>query len=247
MKLENVFPHKKNTNVTVNSTIYRIGPGGFIETADGIPFDVPDEDAYKLLQGRAWRELSWDPTDPKNASRFASLKPGKPGGTKGRAPRSMQQMETDYGVKLQETKGELAKGPVQPAAALDSNPDAVKDLNIVADQGGPSDKELERLAKADRTQVAQSAKQAGASEETETTAATATYGGDAAIGDGRPAAGNSEWSVPEDGNWPDPSEEMSIGYLHEMADAYEVKYSKRLGKAKLIKRINDEMYPEILE
>ena len=49
----------------------------------------------------------------------------------------------------------------------------------------------------------------------------------------------------EDGaEWPDPTEDMDIEYLREMADAYQVSYSHRSGKALLVKKITDAMYGE---
>ena len=254
MQLENVFPHKRNTNVTVNGNIYRIGAGGFIADGEGEPFEVPEEDAAKLLQGRAWRALSWDPADPANSSRFASASAVTPSGRKGRPPRDMQQLEADYGQKFKNTKGEVVKGPVTPAASLENDPEAAKALGIKADQG-VSDRDVERLQKADAAQARESAKLAlksastpAGKAEAETMAASAGLAtGEAAVGDGRPAASAPKWTVPADGNWPDPKEAMPIEYLHEMADAYEVKYGKKLGKKKLVKKIHDEMYPEILE
>jgi len=43
--------------------------------------------------------------------------------------------------------------------------------------------------------------------------------------------------------WPDPTEDMNIEYLRRMADAYEVRYTGRTGKPRLIKDIVEAMYP----
>lgn len=53
--LLNTLPYKQNTSVYVNGTIYDID-------SLGVCRDVEDEDANKLLQGKAW-EL-WDGSDP---------------------------------------------------------------------------------------------------------------------------------------------------------------------------------------
>lgn len=42
--------------------------------------------------------------------------------------------------------------------------------------------------------------------------------------------------------WPDPTEDMDIEYLRQMADAYEVSYSGRTGAKTLVKKIRAEMY-----
>lgn len=44
--------------------------------------------------------------------------------------------------------------------------------------------------------------------------------------------------------WADPSESYSIEWLHDCADAYEIEYSKKLGKGKLVERIKAAMYEE---
>lgn len=48
----------------------------------------------------------------------------------------------------------------------------------------------------------------------------------------------------EDGDWPDPTEEMSLEYLKLMADAYEIEYGARIGKEKLLERLKAEMYED---
>ncbi len=53
------------------------------------------------------------------------------------------------------------------------------------------------------------------------------------------AKGDPEGS---DGQWPEPTEEMGIDYLKTMADAYDVKYSVLIGKAKLVERLKAAMY-----
>jgi hypothetical protein len=51
--------------------------------------------------------------------------------------------------------------------------------------------------------------------------------------------------IPGEGeDWPDPQESMSAEYLRKMADAYEVKYRKSTGKAKLVKAIHKAMYAD---
>lgn len=44
------------------------------------------------------------------------------------------------------------------------------------------------------------------------------------------------------GEWPDPDESMDIGYLREMAEAYEVTFNSRTPKKTLVKRISAAMY-----
>jgi len=72
-----LLPHKKNTRVMVNGTMYFIGSDlGIVDEQTGKPADVAKEDAAKLLQNeRAWRE--WDGKAPK------ADKPAKPARAKG--------------------------------------------------------------------------------------------------------------------------------------------------------------------
>ena len=56
--------------------------------------------------------------------------------------------------------------------------------------------------------------------------------------------GGAEYHIPEDGLWPDPTEDMPLDYLREMADAYEVKHTAKTSVKTLIKRIAGEMYEE---
>ena len=51
-----------------------------------------------------------------------------------------------------------------------------------------------------------------------------------------------EESEGEENEWPDPTEDMEIDYLREMADAYAIKNAGRMNKATLVKRIRAEMY-----
>jgi hypothetical protein len=59
-----------------------------------------------------------------------------------------------------------------------------------------------------------------------------------------PAVSPDQYVVPEDGDWPDPTEEMPMEYLREMAAAYQVKYNGLTAKKTLIKKIMIEMYPQ---
>ena len=43
-------------------------------------------------------------------------------------------------------------------------------------------------------------------------------------------------------DWPEPSEDMDIEYLRQMAEAYEVTYNGRTGAATLVKRLKEAMY-----
>jgi hypothetical protein len=55
----------------------------------------------------------------------------------------------------------------------------------------------------------------------------------------------TSWEVPEEGaDWPDPTEEMPLAYLRQMADAYEVKYTARSNKKELVRKVMVEMYPD---
>ncbi len=294
MLLQNIFPHKRNTNVTVGDKIFRIGDGGFIADGEGAPLDVPEDYAAKLVQGRAWRELDWDPGDPANAKRFSTHTTPKGVGW-GRAPRSRDQMEADYGVTIQRAEGELVPGQVSPQAA-EVDEAGRKALRITPDRGPVSSERLERLAKADAAQAAETIRRASEAGEGETLdqkevdtlvmATQASMGrGEAEIGDGRkpghlpgeaatpaspastvpaaspapavpavspaPAAetfkgkGGEVFTIPADGDWPNPTPAMPVKYLREMASAYEVKHNTRTKVPALIKRINEAMYPEM--
>ena len=271
MHLQNIFPHRRNTNVTCLGTIYRIGDAGFICDADGKPFDVPLEHADRLLQGKAWRELDWDPTDPKYASRFASHNAAKGAGL-GRPPRSRETMEADYGAEMSKAEGELVKGQVNPAAAeLDAA--GRKALRVTPDKGPITDQRLERMAKADQKQVSDSLERSQrakpgdkidqAEVDTQLAAAQASLGSGSEVGDGRkpgPAAeaqpvsgqtfagkNGTLYTVPADGDWAEPSANMPTDYLRQMAVAYDVDHTKKTARKTLINKIDKKMFPEIVE
>jgi len=46
----------------------------------------------------------------------------------------------------------------------------------------------------------------------------------------------------EETEWPDPDESMPMDYLRKMAEAYDVKFTIKLGKKSLVKKINAAMY-----
>lgn len=51
--------------------------------------------------------------------------------------------------------------------------------------------------------------------------------------------------VPDEGeDWPDPEVSMGLGYLRKMADAYEVKWTPKTGKKKIVADIMKAMYPD---
>jgi|PlaIllAssembly_1097288.scaffolds.fasta_scaffold194083_1 hypothetical protein len=58
---------------------------------------------------------------------------------------------------------------------------------------------------------------------------------------GKVAAGVERIPGPGE-DWPDPVATMSVGYLHKMAQAYQVKFDKKTSKAVLIKKIMAAMY-----
>jgi hypothetical protein len=155
-------------------------------------------------------------------------------------------MEADYGVKLEEVDTGLVKGAVAPSAAL-LDPEAQKALRITPDKGPPpSGERLERLIKADTAQVTQSMQRAGGGEEAETVAASAigSIAVDVEVGDGRkPQA--PQFVIPDDGDWPDPTPEMPMEYLREMAKGYEIKHNSRTKRETLVKRIMTAMYPDV--
>lgn len=245
MFLENIYPHKRNTNVTVAGAIYRIGPGGFICSGEEgrEPLDVPEEAAGKLLQGKAWRKLSWDPADPKNVSRFMTKlwDVKTPKGAIGRPPRNMSMVDKTSRPK--------------PIARTDLPPQAIggavdRSGNLTGmEQAQPSDRHLEKSLETaqqkESKDVAQQQKLASKDEKAGEFAPQAQLQGDAAVGDGRPADLKPQWLVPnEGGEWPDPVPEMPREYLAQMAEVYEVKFKKNIGTAKLVKRIHDAMYVE---
>lgn len=45
-------------------------------------------------------------------------------------------------------------------------------------------------------------------------------------------------------DWPDPEETMDIEYLRQIADAYDVQYTPRTGKKRLVTDIMQAMYPD---
>ncbi len=265
MYLMNRFPHKRNTDVTVGQTVYRIGPGGFICDSDDerAPLDVPDVDAARLVQGRAWSQLNWDPSDPDNARRFMSPADYPKGQGLGRPPRTMDQMKADYGLTDEKatmkpvSRGEL---PAQQIG-VGTSKDGKGGLTSV-EAAAPSDSGLEKSISTDRdTQSQDMAHQKKLGIQHEEFQQDAMDGG-AAVGDGRvPSAEEIPDSTPtinvipgdmppaeypavpvEGQHWPDPTIKMSKEYLTEMADAYGISYAKNIGTKTLAKRIHEKMY-----
>lgn len=179
MNLQNIHPQKKNTKVTVNGNVYHIGQDLVIRDPETKqPVDVPEADASKLLQGKAWREA------------------GKPG-------------------ELPDKKNFKMKP-------------------VMNDGSVPTDEDISTAVDTDNT------RRTAEAENREGTGTIDTEGS----GEGRedtivdpPVPGDNE-------EWPDPTEALSIGYLRQMADAYEVKHNKRTKKLTLIKNIHKAMFDE---
>ena len=235
MFLENLNPAKRNSRVTVNGHLYIIGSGGFIADESNNPVAVLPEDASKLLQGAAWKELSWDPSDPVNASRFLGPKKAAANGAVGRPPRDMSSMQWDQGIKPK-TVDEL--GPqeisVGHAKAMEERPPtdsellkaARKDVQLAKKESMLVEQDVELLATPDidyPTLVPETEPVTPVAETPATTAASE--------------------QAPVD-EYPDPTEEMPIEYLKQMADAYEVSYTHRTGKTRLVQDITAAMYPD---
>jgi len=55
-------------------------------------------------------------------------------------------------------------------------------------------------------------------------------------------AGGNGAAAKEAEEWPDPTEEMDLAYLRDMANAYEVKTTARMTAKTLVKKINEAMY-----
>lgn len=102
MDLLNLLEHKKNAQLLLNGTIYKIGP-------DGVLKDVKDEDAKLLLQNdRVWRKY-----DPKRA---AALRAEAKAAAKGR----MQLVGAD-GRPIR--KDDKPGDPMDPNLAVYERPD----------------------------------------------------------------------------------------------------------------------------
>jgi len=53
------------------------------------------------------------------------------------------------------------------------------------------------------------------------------------------------WEIPEEGeDWPDPTEDMPIEYLRDMAKAYQLKVHHATGKAKLVALLTEAMFDD---
>lgn len=59
---------------------------------------------------------------------------------------------------------------------------------------------------------------------------------------GVPVSPHAPGEKPDAGEWPEPNASMSIQYLRQMADAYEVKYQKKTTAEQLCKMIIKAMY-----
>jgi len=237
MHLENLNPNKRNSKVTCRGTTYWIGHGGFIAEPDDphTPVDIPEEHASVLLQGKAWRELAWDPNDPKYAKRMMPAPEGK---GLGRRPRTRDELHWEQGVQPK-TVDELEGQPIT-VATKDGKPTGTELI-----EKPMTDADLEKAAReADKAIAAANAKEleedtglmadVDSSEE-------ADEAGKALAVDAEP----DEWLVPDEGEeWPDPTEDMPIDYLRQMAVAYAVTHTKKTAKKTLIKNITKEMYDE---
>ncbi len=256
MYLENVRPNKRNSNVTVNQTIYRIGPGGFITTEEDpkVPFDVPESDASKLLQGKSWRPLSWDVDDPKNANKFIEAAGGYPKKQGlGRPPRDMSGLREEYGMKPMDRKD------LPPQAIGSGSRDG--SLSGV-EETAPSDADLSKSIGSDqKAEEKDAASGKRVSDAQMSSSETVLMSGEAAIGDGKAPSGAAtpaphlstssdredtivDPPVPTDGDWPDPTTLMSTDYLRLMANAYKVNYAKNVSKKTLVKRVMTKMYED---
>lgn len=252
MKLENLNPAKRDSKVTVNGNTYWIGHGGFVDDGEGNPIDVPETDASKLMQGRAWKALSWDPDDPRNAKR---MMPAPTGIGIGRRQRTKEELKWDQGVRPktpEELGGQAVTVPTKDgqltgdelveskpptteeiqkahaddvaAAQVDAKPhDVVIDGKVVAKAAGQEDTGLLN----DTGQPMSG---------TETTREIETMTADTAAA----KADSSESG--EETEWPDPTMKMTGKYLREIADAYEVSYNEKTTKKELVKTIMKAMY-----
>jgi hypothetical protein len=90
MDLRNLLPHKANTKVLVNGTVYDIDK-------DGIAKDVKDEDAKKMLQSAHW-DLAKG-VKPKAAKSTEATKPLTP------APKDKK--ERGDGIQLLDSSGDV--------------------------------------------------------------------------------------------------------------------------------------------
>lgn len=228
MKLENINPAKKNTHVTVNGNMYWVGHGGFIDDGEGEPLDVPETDAAKLTQGRAWKELSWDPKDPKYAKR---MMPVPEGIGIGRRPRTIEEMKWDQGVRpktVEELGGQTVTIPTK-----DGKPTGEEAVETAP----PTPEELEKAEKAQTGLLSDSGADAVSADTTREIEALSGS-------NGAEEPDNSSTVVESGSEWPDPTEDMDIEYLREMAGAYDVTFHHRAGKPRLIKDIMAAMYSE---
>jgi hypothetical protein len=248
MKCENLNPAKKNTKVTVNGHCYQVGPGGFIINEDGSARDVLQEDAAKLTQGKAWIELSWDPEDPANAGKLVMPADRKPGAPVGRPVRTIDEIQWAKGVRPEikpKTAAEVGGQAISVATKDGSTP-----VDAKVEARPPTDAELAKSLAVDDAKAEIDAKRQGYAPPTglladsglEIPAAASTQEIEASTSAPTPAP--APVSAEADGVWPDPTPDMKIGYLKQMAAAYEVKHAKNVTKKTLIKKIMKEMYEE---
>lgn len=258
MNLENLNPNKRNTYFTCRGTKYWIGHGGFISDEEGKPVDVPEAHTLVLLQGKAWRALSWDPEDPKYAKR---VMPGPTGVGLGRRPRTRDELKWEQGIRPK-TNEELG-GQTVTVGTKDGKPTGSE----LVETKPPTTEEIQKAHKADIEKakadaqphklVAEDGNVVGTGHGAEDTGLLSDVDDTGLLGDGGESVSGDDttreietataptWTAPAEGEeWPDPVAKMPIKFLREMADAYEVKYTQKAKAKTLITKITKAMYDE---
>jgi hypothetical protein len=152
-----------------------------------------------------------------------------------RTPVGAAPAEKPQGKIVVPTIEEVEKAGYAPSAAraIVAKQQALADGKSIKEADDLAQAAMDAYLKAEADRIAEEAKAAGA-------------GGGKGTGTPETAPKAAVYpAIPVEGEeWPDPTEEMELEYLHKMALAYEVKAPANIGKAKLIEKIKAVMYEE---
>lgn len=241
MYLKTSLQHQSSTTVLCNGTRYQVSPQGVIVGTDGEPFNVPEVDARRLLANSAWGEVApvrkpvtgaVAPPTPK-ASITLLTAPVAPSPPSGPATLPTKEQLMAKGANEGQAIGTIV---FETALAEGKGREEAEKLAQVAYNAW----EEQVRGEAPKLPEGPPPPPSSASTEPSVAASAAAASGDKPAE--RPVV--SYPAEPKDGeDWPDPTEEMELGYLRKMADAYDITGAEQANRKTLVSRIKVAMYP----